>query len=119
MSDAMTMLTTLTAVATVALFVGLGAGWFMALNYGRVKTQTELIETYKHLLDYGRATKPRATVTEGPLDAETRAMVAINDTARANLAAYISKEAGVSLERAGSEATELLSHFESTGQLPT
>lgn len=103
----------------VLFFLGAGVGYFVGASYARAKTSFELIETYKHLLDYGRATKPVATVVDPPLDAEARATVQISETAHANLAEYLSKEAGVSMEQARREAVELLSSFESTGQLPT
>jgi len=101
------------------MLFGAGVGWYMGLNYGRVEQARDMIETYKHLLDYGRTTKPTASVLEAPPDAETRATVAISDTARNNLTEHLAREANVSMEMAREEAERLLANFETTGALPT
>ena len=103
----------------VIFFIGGGVGYFAGVNTARARASLELVQTYQHLLEYGRPTKPVATVTDPPPDAETRATVQISEMAHSNLAEHISKEAGVSMDRAKEEAATLLSHFETTGQAPS
>lgn len=102
----------------VIFFIGGGVGYFAGVNHARAKTSLELVETYKHLLDYGRATKPVATVTEGPAPVEERVRVQIGETAIGNLTEHLATEAGVSSERARQEAERLVSSFETYGVPP-
>jgi hypothetical protein len=103
----------------LVFIVGAGVGGFIGANMARAKTAVELMETYRHLLDYGRTTPPRAAVRSPEPTAEERVLAEIHATSRANLAEYISKEAGISQERANEHAEELLANFETTGTLPT
>ena len=111
------VLTVLLWHLVLIFFLGAGVGYFTGAMHSRAKMSLELIDTYKHMLDYGRATKPVATVKDAPMDAETRATVQISKTAHVALAEHIAKTAGVSMERAKDEAVSLLSNFETTGQL--
>jgi hypothetical protein len=103
----------------IGMVIGLGVGWFMAVNYARARTQTELLETYRHLIEYGRPTKPKAVVKEDPATVDEIATIRIGETARGNLTEYLAREAGVSTERARQEAEKLVAHFETWGQAPT
>lgn len=98
--------------------VGMGIGWFWGLNYGRIEQARDMIETYKHLLTYGQVSEPKAAVREGPPPVEERVLVEINETATANLAEHLAKEAGVSNERAREEAERLVAQFETHGAPP-
>ena len=91
-------------------------GWFMGKMQGRIEVTRELLEVYKHLLDYGRPSKPIASVTERPATVEEIAEIRIGAEARTNLTDHLAQEAGVSTERAALEADKMLGQFESWGQ---
>jgi hypothetical protein len=105
-------------VTLIPLIVGLGLGWFMGLNYSKARTQTELLDTYKHLIEYGRPTKPVAVVKDDPATVDELATLRISETARENLTQYLARETGSSTERAREEAEKLIAHYETWGQPP-
>jgi len=100
------------------LIVGLGLGWFLGLSFSRARTQTELLETYKHLVQYGQPQKPVAVVKEDPATVDELATLRISETARDNLTEYLARETGSSTERAREEAEKLIAHYETWGQPP-
>jgi hypothetical protein len=99
-------------------FLGTGIGYFIGMSYARAKTSLELIDTYKHLLAYGQPEKPVATVREGAPPVEERIRAEVSDTAIANLAEHLAKEANVSGEAARAEAIKLVAGFETYGVPP-
>lgn len=104
-------------VALSIFLVGMICGGVVAWGHTKARAQTELLDTYKHLLDYGRTSKPVAGVSQRPSTVEEMASVRIGETARQNLTAHLAKEAGVSPERARVEADKLLASFETSGQV--
>jgi hypothetical protein len=105
-------------IVLVTLAVGMGMGWFLGNAHGQVVVTRDLVQTYKHLLDYGRTTKPVAAVSERPATVEEIASVRISETAKDNLTEYLARESGQSSERARAEAERLLANYETWGQAP-
>ena len=100
-------------------FLGAGIGYFIGAAHARARTSLELIDTYKHLLTYGRPDKPVATVREGEPPPEERIRAVVSDTAINNLTDHLAKEAGVSNEAARQEAERLVGGFETYGVPPS
>jgi len=103
---------------TIALLFG-GVGYYLGLMKGKTQTATDLLETYRHLVDYGRPTKPVAVVKEQAGTVDELASVRIGETAVNNLAEYLARESGASMDRARQEAEKMVAHFETWGQAPT
>ena len=101
----------------MAAAIGLAVGWFLGNMHGRMQGAKELLQTYKHLLEYGRPSKPIATVKDAPATVEGMAEVRIGETARVNLTDHLAQGAGVSPERARVEADKLIAQYESGGQI--
>jgi hypothetical protein len=103
----------------LAFIVGTVIGAWLTWGHARARASKELLETYRHLIDYGRTSKPVATVTEHPGTVEDIASIRISERATENLTDYLAKEAGVSTERARAEAEELVAQYETAGQIPS
>lgn len=100
--------------AAAGLLLGL-VGYLL----GRDRGSRELVATYRNMATYGRPDEPKATVRPAPPSPEQRVTAEISETAIVNLTDHLAKEAGVSSTRAREEAERLMSHFETTGTLPT
>lgn len=107
---------TVVVMALLSLLIGFTVGWAIAYPWAKAKAQVEMMDTYRHLLDYGRTEMPKAIVKEEPATVDEIATVRIGETARNNLTEHLAREAGVSHEKAREEADRLVGQLETWGQ---
>lgn len=101
----------------VAAALGFALGHYTGLQAGRSRMAIEMVQTYKHLLDYGRTREPKTEVTESPGSVEGIAEVRISERSIGAVEQWLKSE-GIGGRRAREHAEELVSQYESFGQVP-